>query len=135
MGIINSVRDALQTAIQGTGLNAYDNWADTVNAPACMIRPRDADFNLTFGAGNMTEYHFEAHVLVSFGPGLAAAQDAIDEYLAPTGAPSIRAAVQADTTLGGIVSLAVVTGWRDYGGKEVSGVEYLGAVLDLEVTV
>lgn len=135
MGIVNSIRDALASQIGTTGIFCYDNWADTVNPPACMIKPRDADFNLTFGAGNMTEYHFEAHVLVSFASGLAAAQDQLDEYLAPTGTQSIRAAVQADTTLGGNVSLAVVTGWRDYGGKEVGGVEFLGAVVDLEITV
>lgn len=135
--IINALRDALQTAIQTTGLNAYDTWQDRPNPPCCFVKPRDADFNQTFGAGNQTAYRFEATVLVSLAAGGPRAQDALDEYLAPTGSSSIRAAVQSDVTLGGLCSLAVVTGWRDYGGKRLaeSDVEYLGCVLDISIDV
>ncbi|MDP8930466.1 MAG: hypothetical protein M3O70_18335 [Actinomycetota bacterium] len=63
-----------------------------------------------------------------------AAQKRLDTYLAPFGPTSVRAAVEADPTLGGIVdSLAVtgMTGYRTYIME--ANVLYLGAELTVEI--
>lgn len=51
------------------------------------------------------------------GPMTIGAQQVLDEWLKPTGTRSIKAAIESDRTLGGIVQDAVVTkasGYRQY---------------------
>lgn len=60
------------------------------------------------------------------------AYDAVDAYLAPTGALSVKAAVEADVTLGGTAHTSRVTGFSDYGTMVISGIEYLGARMTVE---
>jgi DNA-binding NtrC family response regulator len=60
------------------------------------------------------------------------AQDAVDQYLNSTGALSIKAAVEADVTLGGAAYTSRVTGWSDYGTIVIGGTEYMGARLSVE---
>lgn len=64
------------------------------------------------------------------------AQKRLDLYLAPDGPTSIRAAIEADPTLGGIVDSVVVssiTGYRSYlmeGNVVYLGAEWTAEVLD-----
>jgi hypothetical protein len=61
------------------------------------------------------------------------AQVALDQYLASTGAKSIKAAIDADPTLGGIVDYAHATQVEDERITVFVGVEYLAADIVVEV--
>jgi hypothetical protein len=59
----------------------------------------------------------------------SAITDRIYAYMAPTGTESVKAAVETDKTLGGVVDSARVTrheepGFYDYGGTTLLGVEF-----------
>lgn len=133
MSTLSAIRDGLQGVIDNiTGLNVYDTWPGTVVVPAAIIKPPSAEYAQTFGNGNLTRYTFPILLLVQIGT-LADAQDALDTYLTPTGASSIRAAIKADRTLGGVAHTAFVRGASQYSGKQVSDKELLGAEVEVEV--
>lgn len=56
------------------------------------------------------------------------------DYADPTGAKSILAAIEADQTLGSVVSNCIVTGFRPLWLQEVGLIGYYGGVFDLQVT-
>ena len=55
------------------------------------------------------------------------AQSTLDAFCNGTGTTSIKAAVNADPTLGGVVSSARVTSMRNYGSLSVGDTDYLSA--------
>ncbi len=54
-------------------------------------------------------------------------------YQATSGPTSLRAALEADPTLGGACSTMQVVGWAEPGQYDVGGVAYLGARLNIQV--
>lgn len=62
-----------------------------------------------------------------------AAQDELDEYLAPSGDRSIRARLEGYPALGGLVDYVVVTAATGYGEYPMGDVRYLGAEWLIEV--
>lgn len=88
------------------------------------------------------EYHLaarsriEAEVLIlahPLGKGTTLAQEALDRYLDDVSSDSVKLAIEAEPTLGGVVQDVIVQGWSEYGEVEVNGISYLGAVLRVEV--
>ena len=79
-----------------------------------------------------TDYYLRAILLVSEGDS-ASGQDLLDGYLSPAGAQSVNAAVQADPTLGGVVSYAAVIEATAYGLMNWNGVDYLACSLILNI--
>jgi hypothetical protein len=67
------------------------------------------------------------------GKGQERAQDKLDAYLDEDSSESIKAAIEAEPTLGGVAQDCIVSGWSEYGDVEVNGVSFLGAVLKVEV--
>jgi hypothetical protein len=63
----------------------------------------------------------------------AEGQDKIDDLVSPDGALSVRAALDADPTLGGVAHSSRVVEARDFGVYEVAGVGYIGGELEIEV--
>ena len=60
--------------------------------------------------------------------------DEISGYLASTGANSIKAAIDDDTTLGGVVQYCTVNGFSAF-TDEFAGPAYLGVTIDVTVVV
>jgi hypothetical protein len=60
-------------------------------------------------------------------------QDKIDDLVSPDGASSVRAAIDADPTLGGVAHSTRVVAARDFGVYEVAGVSYIGGEFEVEV--
>jgi hypothetical protein len=75
---------------------------------------------------------FAVTVLVEWADQVTA-QKTLDEYLASTGAKSIKAAIDGDPTLGGIVDYAHATQVEDERILPFVGVEYLAADIVVEV--
>ena len=61
-------------------------------------------------------------------------QDSLDSYLAASGANSIKAAIEGDTTLGGAAMSVRVVSATEYGEYEVTqGTSFLGVTFNVEV--
>lgn len=132
---IAQVRSGLKTRIEtisGMGGRAHATWPTQINPPAAIIAPQDGDYHTSMGSPGHQEMRFEVLLLVQKGT-LKGAQDRLDEYVDPSGSRSLKAAIEGDTTLGGVASAAIVTRWRDYGDLDVGGMPYGGVVFEVTV--
>ncbi len=132
MGQLASIRDGIMARLSTiSGLHAHDTWPDQVRVPAAIVMPQSLSTKTAIGGSRV--YTFEILLLAApVSAGLSRAQDRMDAYLDPTGATSVTAALEADKTLGGIVTTLDVS-WHDYGFHDVGTVEYLGVTFTVTV--
>lgn len=105
----SSVRAGLATAVDTIpGLRCFDYVPDSLSPPAAVVEPLEVNFDRAMGNG--ADY-FRAFILIIVGRmSDRSSQDRLDAYLPPTGASSVKAAIEADRTLGGACSTLTVTG-------------------------
>jgi hypothetical protein len=119
----SQVRDGLKTRLQTiTGLRAYDLIPDTVVPPCAIVGQLDFTFDIDNARG-LDQAQVDVLVIVQrFSE--RAGQDKLDDYLAGSGASSIKAAIEGDRTLGGTVNTLRVTG-AEAGTYESQGIQFL----------
>lgn len=130
------IRDAIKTALTTiTSLKAvYDTMPESIgDLPAVAIAPRGGTYHSTFDSTKLA-HSFELTLFIPKGQSFAEAQDELDAYIAPSGASSILAAVEA-ANLSGHADSIMVMGYRDYGGLEYAGLQFIGCKFDIEVLV
>jgi hypothetical protein len=135
MAGVSAIRDGLKTRLATiVGLNAYDTVPGTLTVPAAIVEPDEPVivFDSTMGRGS-DDLYFTVLVLVQIGT-VRAAQDALDAYLAGSGTGSVKAAVEGDMSLGGVVSFARVARADGYATYKFNGVDYAGVRFRIEVT-
>lgn len=127
---IHTVRSNLAgTVATIDGLRASAFIQPKIVPPMALISPGGGRYDDTF-AGSMTA-EFGVLVLVSRADDRSA-QARLDDYITPTGTYSVKAAIDADPTLGGSVGTASVIGWSDPAEFEVGGASYFGVEFTVE---
>jgi hypothetical protein len=130
---IEGIRDAIQTGLKTIPkLNAYDNAPDSINPPCAFPIPKSGGYDFT--AGNCYELNFEVVLLLGRQGDLEEIQENLDDYIAPTGIKSIKAAIEA-ADFGSHADTVRVSGFRDYGGIIWGGITYIGCKFDMHVLV
>jgi hypothetical protein len=121
--IPSQVRDGLKTRLETiTGLRAYDLIPDTVTPPAAVVGQLDFTFDIDNARG-LDQAQVDVLVIVQrFSE--RSGQNLLDLYLSGSGSSSIKAAIEGDRTLGGVVNTLRVTG-AEAGTYESQGVEFL----------
>jgi hypothetical protein len=129
---ISQLRVALAASLDGiNGLHTYARMPDSPPVPpAAVVRPLTGDYNRTLGVTPTTR--LEVVVLVQAAR-IELAQAALDAYLDADASESLFAAIMTDPTLGGKAHTVLVSGWREYGERQIAGTAYLGAAIDVEV--
>lgn len=117
------------------GLHGYATEPEQPNLP--LAYPRLVDWTYDdqfegFGGGSATVYHFDIWVLVPI-PSFNRAQTMLNPYLSPRGTRSIKAAIEEDCSLGGVVGSVRVTGGGSYGQAKIGEVSVLAASVRCEV--
>lgn len=133
MSTMTEVRNALQTRLATiTGLRAYSEMPAKPEFPAAAVGIRSLAYSRDFDDSVL--YSFTVWVYVSAGRDVERAQAALDTYLAPTGATSIKAALEGDVDLGGTCDWIRVVGANE-GPRlvDVAGAQPLAIPLDVEV--
>lgn len=132
MATLDQLRSGLKTRLATiTGLRPTATYMEDVNPPAAMVLPVSAEFDVDMSADDT--YQFDICVFVN-GADLNRAQTAIDAYLSRSGANSIKVAIEADPTLGGVADSVKVRGFREYAMKQdVGGRPVLEAKVQVEV--
>lgn len=124
-----AIADAVKT-VPGI-LQSLPTLPDAIDPPSFGCTELELDYNQSFGGLVITLY--------SFGLFTSRADDAsgrslLNTFLKPTGAASIKAAIEADRRLGGACSNLIVErvrgAYRLYG---IGGNDYLGAIFDVRV--
>jgi hypothetical protein len=124
------VRTGLGTALDTiTGLRTFDYVPDSLSPPAAVVEPLEVDYTQAMRGLQM----FRAFILVIVGRMAdRSSQDRLDAYVAPSGGSSVKAALEADRTLGGACSTLDVTTARP---REVvvSGVNMIAYRFEVEI--
>lgn len=124
--------DALETAL-GTisGLRVFDHVPDSYATPCAFILPDVITYWGSFAGGNV-EQQFIVTLVVGRTSDRAA-QRSLYAYAAYSGAQSIRAAIEADRTLGGVIQTCIVNSAGNIRMLQQADATYLA--IDFEVTV
>lgn len=132
MASITGIRTALAANLQTiSGLRAGAVIPDLVNPPFALVTPGTINYNRALSNG-LTEYNFTITVIVG-QVSSRTAQNTLDAYCQPTGATSIKIAVESDKTLAGNAYDLRVTNMRNYGSTTIGETTYLAAEFDLVV--
>jgi len=130
---VSSVRSGLATRLATiSGLMAYAKAPGQIQPPAAIVIPGKPLGEYNEASGGLALLNLRVVLLVQRADD-EQAQTSLDAYLDPTGTSSVKAAIEADGTLGGSAHYAWVARVDDYGSVEWAGVEYLGATFDVEV--
>lgn len=128
----NQIREALADAIQAAipGLQASAYVLANPTPPAAHVMRGEIEYDLAMQGGlhNLT-MRVQAFVALTTDIG---AQMLLDDYLSPDGDNSIKAAIEADTSLGGLIQDLHVT---KASGQQTYVREQGGPVLGSEWTV
>lgn len=126
MATLSGMRSGIATNLSAiTGLRTAATMPDQPNPPIAIVMPQSVSYDTAFGRGLDT---YEFVVLVVVGRvDERTAQNLLDGYCNPTGATSIKTAIESDRTLGGEVNDLRVTDMRNYSSIPVGEITYLAA--------
>jgi len=131
--IRQALADTLSAAIPG--LRATANRPLQINPPMAVIMPAQGAFaTYSTTMDGQADYLLRAILVVAPGDSTGG-EDLLDPYIATTGGQSVWAAVQANQTLGGVVSFAEVTQASGYGLMNMTGVDYLAVTFTVSIGV
>ena len=99
----NGVRAGLGTALDTiTGPRVFDYVPDSLSPPAAVVEPLEVAYDEAMHRGLDV---YRAFILVIVGRmSDRSSQDRLDAYVAGSGSSSVKAAIEADKTLGGACS-------------------------------
>lgn len=127
--IMLAIEDRLKTI---NGLRTSDYVPDQLNPPVAIVGvPPISNYHATMGRGRFT---LEPTITVIVSGALdRIGQRALADYADPTGERSIRAAIEGDKTLGGLVDDCIVVSFRPLGQEAVGAINYIGGEFTLRV--
>ena len=132
MASITAIRSGLATRLGTiTGLRTGATIPDNVNPPYAIITPTTVNYHRAFNNA-LSTFNFTVMVVVG-RVSERTSQNSLDAYCSPSGSSSIRVAIEADKTLGGVVFDTIVTGMRNYGSVVLGENTYLAAEFDIAV--
>lgn len=116
-----------------SGLRAYSYQPEQLNPPFAFPILNSATYHRTMGMGNaVTQLDWTVTVVVGRYVDRTAVT-ALDGFIAPTGASSVRAALEADTTLGGACADLIVGSSANITALEQDDAEFLQVTFQLTI--
>lgn len=103
---VSEVLDALTTTLRAAGLRAYDRPADISAVPAVFVLVESVDYQNAFALGDPRMTFTLTGVVARTSD--RAAYERLSEFVAPTGARSVREILEIDRTLGGVCQTLIV---------------------------
>lgn len=129
LGSIADMRAGIAYNLSSASVNVYPYAVEAPAVPAIVILDADPIIYDTTMARGADLYTFSA-LLIAQRADLPGAQAALDGFLSKTG---IKADIESDPTLGGAAQTCRLTTADNYTAIQVAGVEYLTAMLTIEV--
>jgi hypothetical protein len=117
------------------GLQCLPALTDAIDPPTLAPSELEFQYNLTFQGGGvaLTEAMYTVGLFVSRGD-TDEGRSLLVDYLAPSGASSVKAALEADRTLGGAAKTLIVERVRGaYRIYTIGATDLLGALIDVRV--
>lgn len=132
MPSISEIRTGLATNLATiSGLRTSAFVPDEPKPPIAVIFPENILFDTAFARG-LDTYTFTVQVIVSKISDRNA-QSTLDSYCNATGDSSVKAAIESDRTLGGLIQDLRVTEARDYRAATINENTYLTVTFSVTV--
>lgn len=129
---ISAVGAGLKTALATIpGLRTFDYQPEQLNPPFAYVSLNTISYHGAF-QGGMQEMEWNVTVVVGRWVDRQA-NARLDEYAAFSGAKSVRAAIEADKTLGGVCDTLIVQSSASISSLEAGDADFL--TVDFQVTV
>ena len=139
MTTITQVLDGIAAAIR-TGIatdvlagRTYSVSPDSINPPTAVVVPAPGDFLFYDDTYDGTDNFAVIVKILNGTQDSTSSQSLLLGYMAKTGATSVRAAILADHTLGGICSYMQIPTAQNFGDVEWAGQQFLGFELPVAV--
>lgn len=121
---IANIRSGIATNLRTiSGLRVFEEIPDQVSPPAAIVQLNNIEYHQAF-SGGLNIFRFTVRVIV----GRAAerqAQRNLDTYAEPTGASSVKSAIESNRTLSGACQDLIVESMPNIGSITVNENEYL----------
>lgn len=128
---VRAARRGLAAALDRVpGLRCHPRMPGVITPPAAVVLRRETRYNPAVDIGSDITLAVRLYLPISNSEG---SQDKLDDYLAPAGEYSLRAAIDADPTLGGTVQWAAAASAEAEGLVDIKGIDYISADLIVEV--
>ena len=132
MATVSQLRAGLATNLATiSGLRTSALIPDAPQPPIAVVIPDSISYDTAFKRG-MDTYEYTITVIVGRQSDRTA-QSSLDGYCNPTGAQSIKTAIESDRTLGGTAQSLRVTDMKTYSSMTIADTVYL--IADFSVTV
>ena len=133
MANLTNIRNEIKNNLANiTSLSVFGFVPDSVQPPTAVVGVMDSiDYDASMQRG-ADRYEIPVYVYV----GRVDAQDSqetLDGFLASTGASSIKAQIESDTTLNSQAQSVRVTSAGNYGVYNINNIDYLGVEFIVEV--
>ncbi len=130
---IASIRAGAKTRLLTiTGWEVYDRPVGSIVAKCFVIGPVEGlSYDEAFGGG-VDHLTLPVRAFIG-GVDDFSGWEELDDLMAGTGSDSVRAAIDGDVTLGGVVDTSTIAGVRNSGQYRVGTTDYLGCEFLLEV--
>jgi hypothetical protein len=131
---IQAIRDRIAVNLATiSGLRTAANVPDLVNPPVAVVSLEQIAYDGAFSQG-LTTLEFTIFVVVSRADERTA-QRKLNEFVAPTGASSIKSAVESDRRLNNLVADLRVRSVTNIGSLQLDDQEYMAAEFAVAVYV
>jgi len=131
-GNLSDIRAGLAGQLrQIRGLRVLEHIPEQINPPAAVISRAEVDYSLN-AKGGLTEWSMQIQ-MVAGRMADQHSQRTIDAWLSWDGPQSVRAALEADRTLGGNCQTSRVTTADALTSLQVGDSEYIGVTLSVTV--
>lgn len=134
MSSVSAIADGLKARLATiSGLRAYSYQPEQLNPPFAYPVLNGVTYHQTMGMGNaVTQFDWSVYVVVGRWVDRVAVVN-LDNFLSPTGASSIRAALEGDLTLGGACADLIVASSANITALEQDDAEYLQISFSLTI--
>lgn len=134
MSSVSAIADGLKARLATiNGLRAYSYQPEQLNPPFAYPVLNGVTYHQTMGMGNaVTQFDWSVYVVVGRWVDRVAVVN-LDNFLSPTGASSIRAALEGDLTLGGACADLIVASSANITALEQDDAEYLQISFSLTI--
>lgn len=126
MASLTNIRTELKNNLTNiTSLSVYAYVPDMIEPPTAIVGVMDAiDYDASMQRG-ADKYEIPIYLYVS-RVDAQDSQDTLDGYLASSGASSIKAQVESDSSLNGAAQSVRVVSASNYGVYTINNIDYLG---------
>ena len=129
---ISQVATGLQARLATiTGLRTFSYQPEQENPPFGYPQINRVDYHRAYSGGDVV-MDWTVHIVVGRWTDRTA-HAALDDYLSYSGSKSVRAAIEADPTLGGVCSTLIVRSGADITSLDANGAQFLVIQLQVEV--